>query len=413
MEYTVLWVDDDRSIVDAYQTLAEYKDIDLVHKDNWEDGKAYLKDNFDEVTAIILDANCKLSHHGVIQGDRFLGTVTAELQQLFAERQNAIPWYILSAGTMSDFGAITKCVTASRESYNDIWGKAIFLKDDIENDEENPLFEQICKVGSNKEENIVLFRHQDTFKYLGKKDYINQEARTLMLDVLSKLYHLSTTLDIKLCANEIRQTLEHIFRHANAIGILPDEFFERKNVPNLTESMCFLCGRPANSLKLKLWDATNNRSYSLFNESEYFQFNTVLSFAQKYSHTTEDILSKELCFGIALILCHIITAYGRFIDTHKDIKSIQQMWTKVEDDKSTVKSQINPKSYQLINHIVEGCIQYSNGVYHIEDVKVPLKFKDYYGSSRLFRIEKVMMNENKTKDRFPYYTVERYIIEIK
>lgn len=413
MEYTVLWVDDDRSIVDAYQTLAEYKDIDLIHKDNWEDGKAYLKDNFDEVTAIILDANCKLSPFGVIQGDRFLGAVTAELQQLFAERQNAIPWYILSAGTMSDFGAITKCVTASREAHNDIWGEAIFLKDDIENDEENPLFEQICKVGANKEENIVFYRHQDTFKYLGKKDYINQEARTLMLDVLSKLYHPSTTLDIKLCANEMRQTIEHLFRHANAIGILPDEFFERKNVPNLTESMCFLCGRPANSVKLKLWDAENNRPFSLFSESEYYQFNTVLSFAQKYSHTTKDFLSKELCFGIAFILCHLITAYGRFIDTHKDIKSIQHMWTTVEDDKPTSKNHNSGKNDKLINHTVEGCVQYSSGIYHIGDVKVPLKYRDYYGTSKLFRIEIVLKNEDKTKDKFPYYTLEKNITEIK
>ena len=33
---------------------------------------------------------------------------------------------------------------------------------------------------------------------------------------------------------------------------------------------------------------------------------------------------------MALILCHLITSYGHFIDTHKDIKSIREMLTKVE-----------------------------------------------------------------------------------
>ena len=338
MEYKVLWIDDDYSIVDAYQTIAEEEyNIDLVHKGNWEDGKKYLIDNFNEITAIILDANCKLKSSGVIEGNIFLATVTPELQQLFGERQEDIPWYILSAGKGDDFESVTRCVTAARKSRDEEWGEAIFLKDAIEESEENPLFQQICKVGSKKEQNIVLHRHQSAFQYLGKKDYINLEARALMLDVLTKLYHPSDTLDIKMCANKMRQTIEHIFRHANAVGILPNEFFERKDVPNLKESMCFLCGKPANSIKLQLWDKEHNKAFSIFNNSEYYLFTTVLNFAQKYSHTTKDYLTKELCFGIALMLCHLISSYGRFIDTHKDIHTIRGMWTKVDDSKTTDK----------------------------------------------------------------------------
>lgn len=285
------------------------------------------------------DANCKLRSDGIIQGNIFLTTVTMELQQLFGERNNSIPWYILSAGRGEDFEPITRCVTTARKEFIEEWGEAIYLKDAIEESDENPLFKQICEVGAKQEQNIVLHRHHNSFKYLGKKDYINLKARVLMLDVLTKLYHPSNTLDIEMCANNMRKTIEYLFRHANSIGILPDEFLDKNDTPNLTESMFFLSGRPANSVKLKLWDAENDCPFSLFNQSEHYQFNTVLSFTQKYSHTneekrsyaTKDFLSKELCFGIALILCHLITAYGRFNDTHKDIKSIQEMWTKVED----------------------------------------------------------------------------------
>lgn len=430
MENIVLWIDDDHSIVKAYQTLAEFKDIDLIHKDNWEDGKQYLLENFTEITAIILDANCKLSHDGVVQGDLFLGVVTTELQQIFSERQDAIPWYILSAGTMSNFGAICKCVTASRDLNNPEWGPAIFLKDDIEH---NSPFEQICKIGNinqdevldqickvgglNKENNIVLQRHPDVFKYLGRKDYICVEARKLMLDVLKKLYHPKTEeMDIKTCGNQMRHTIEYMFKHANATGILPNDFIEKdddEEKVNLTESMHFLCGEPAKHKKLKLWDKENNCSFSIFNKSEYYQFKTVLTFTQKTSHTTSHYHTKELFFGIALLLCHLIRSYGRFIDTHKDIKSIQKMWTAIEEDKPTSKSHNSSKNDKLINHTVEGCVQYSGGFYHIEDVKVPLKFRDYYGTSKLFRIEIVLKNEDNTKDKFPYYTLEKNIKEIK
>ena len=61
MWFNVLWIEDDYSIVDAYQTIAEEEyNIDLIHRGNWEDGKKYLIENFNEITAIILDANCKL-----------------------------------------------------------------------------------------------------------------------------------------------------------------------------------------------------------------------------------------------------------------------------------------------------------------------------------------------------------------
>ena len=330
MEYKVLWIDDDYSIVDAYQTIAEEEyDIDLIHKGNWEDGKKYLIENFNEITAIILDANCKLKSEGVIEGNIFLATVTPELQRLFGERNNSIPWYILSAGRGDDFEPITRCVTAARKEFDEDWGEAIFLKDAIEESDENPLFKQICEVGAKQEQNIVLHRHHDTFKYLGKKDYINQEARVYMLEILTQLYHPSNTLNIKDCGTKMRKIMEHLFRHANATGILPDAFLEKKDTPNLADSMYFLCGRTANNIKMRLLDKKTNRSFTLFNESEYHLFQGVLNFANKWSHTPDEKLTKELCFGMALTLCHLIKSYGQFIDTHKDIKSIQQMWTKV------------------------------------------------------------------------------------
>ena len=68
---------------------------------------------------------------------------------------------------------------------------------------------------------------------------------------------------------------------------------------------------------------------------------------------------KKILFGIALILCHLITAYGRFIDTHKDIKSIQEMWTKVEDRDDSSKKRKNGYSSGCNRCCGSDCNSYS------------------------------------------------------
>ena len=61
--YKVLWVDDDLSIIEGYQIKAEEYNIDLCPVNNWEDAEKLLKENFEEYSAIILDAECKMNAH--------------------------------------------------------------------------------------------------------------------------------------------------------------------------------------------------------------------------------------------------------------------------------------------------------------------------------------------------------------
>ena len=56
--YKVLWVDDDLSIIDSFMTLAEEEyDISMDIASDWQTEEMKLKINFDEYSAIILDAN--------------------------------------------------------------------------------------------------------------------------------------------------------------------------------------------------------------------------------------------------------------------------------------------------------------------------------------------------------------------
>lgn len=60
MFYKVLWVEDDLSIIRGYQITAEAKDIELDVATNWEEAEEKLRINFNEYSAIILDAQCKI-----------------------------------------------------------------------------------------------------------------------------------------------------------------------------------------------------------------------------------------------------------------------------------------------------------------------------------------------------------------
>lgn len=62
INYKVLWVDDDESIIDAYATLAEVNyNLSLDVAPDWETAEEKLRVHFREYSAIILDANCKLN----------------------------------------------------------------------------------------------------------------------------------------------------------------------------------------------------------------------------------------------------------------------------------------------------------------------------------------------------------------
>ena len=58
--YKVLWVEDDLSIIQGYQIIAESKDIELDVATNWEEAEEKLRINFKEYSAIILDAQCNM-----------------------------------------------------------------------------------------------------------------------------------------------------------------------------------------------------------------------------------------------------------------------------------------------------------------------------------------------------------------
>ena len=111
--YKVLWVDDlnydeNNELTDFYegwQLKAGKYNIELIPFDNWEEAESSLRKDFDDYSAIILDANCKI-HKNDTEQEEFITAVLPSLTNIFGEKRRVLPWYLLSAGTMANFGTI-------------------------------------------------------------------------------------------------------------------------------------------------------------------------------------------------------------------------------------------------------------------------------------------------------------------
>ena len=152
INYKVLWVDDDESIIDAYATLAEVNyNLSLDVAPDWETAEEKLRVHFREYSAIILDANCKLNKSDSKPSEFFLGQASARLSRIFGEKHEFIPWYILSAGTMNQFDTVLALInTEERQNMEFVWGELLYRKDSLGEDGPDALFKRIVEVSNDK-----------------------------------------------------------------------------------------------------------------------------------------------------------------------------------------------------------------------------------------------------------------------
>lgn len=427
----VLWIDDDRGVYESFRNTAIVPPygIQFIHADNWIDGKKKLKEEFNEISAIILDAQCKWDKESVAE-DRFLNDVMSELWELFGEVRRTIPWYVLSAGTMKKYAeAIEAANSRKRQSYDKDWGPVSWKKTQVLAQFENNTFlMKIREVAENQSHNIILSRHHDTFKYLGTDGYLCKAARTIMLNALSALYFPEENIGFEFQGNPIRKVVEHMFRHANKIGIIPDDFLNERNNPQMTDSMKYLIGEHPKYIKIQLWDPEKQEPFAVFPKPHFYYIQNVLNFVHSCSHSEEDedapyiidSCEKDLFFAITLQLSHLIAFYGKFIDEHKDVEQNKTLHRTIPEESteevkhtssSSSESTKSTGSQKLIPHVVEGYVVETDGVLHIGDVCLPLR-KKYQEPGKKFRIENVLQNTQDNKDKYPYFAPAVGIKEI-
>lgn len=344
--YKVLWVDDDISIIEAFQIKAEDYAIDLCPVNNWEDAEKLLKSNFKDYSAIILDAECKMNANDPEECS-FIHKVLNSLYGIFGEKQANIPWYILSAGTMDGFSSAMDIAQYSHSKHDKDWGNMLYSKTALSQNENSPerLFENIQKVAKNQVSNIVLFRYQDTFQYLGEGKLIDKEARNIMLNMLCHLHHPESNTHFEYEGNPLRKVMEYVFRAAHQVGLLPNECFENGQI-NLLDANRYMSGIATTHSYLR-YGKEGNKEKSIAKDTIFPHYmgnitKNILNFASVNSHTSEnneytiddkdlviDENTKELFFSYVLQLCHVIKFFGHFVETHHDKEENLKMVKKV------------------------------------------------------------------------------------
>lgn len=342
--YKVLWVEDDLSVIQGYQITAEAKDIDLDVAPNWEEAEEKLRINFNEYSAIILDAQCKIKKEDTVASKLFLGHASVRLSRIFGEKHKFIPWYVLSAGTMEDFGVVLELInTEERQNFDSLWGSLKYIKAAKRKvgeemiDEEEILFDNIKRVASSTGINTVLFRHSDVFKYLGEERVFGYvKARTYMLKMLSALYYPEENLNFVYEGNPLRKVIEYIFRGANKYGLLPNDCFEANGNIRLLDASRFMAGKECNVYedrkiiyKVRYGKPGTGKEGAggdtIFNDDVAMFVKNILNFSSSDSHTNEDdpyVIEedkKEIFFGYVLQLCHVIKWLGNYIESNPNV----------------------------------------------------------------------------------------------
>ena len=343
IEYKVLWVDDDLSIVSSTQLYAENYHLKLDHYSNWEEAAKALKKDFEGYSAIILDANCKLKETDVEQ-EIFIPVVLPSLSSIFGEKQTTIPWYILSAGTMSIFNDIMSAARYLHSMHQEEWGEMLYLKDALDDSERcsSKLFENIEHVAKDKAMNVVLFRHSDVFQYLGKDKLIDSRARKLMLKMLSALYYPEENIKYEYEGNPLRKVLEYVFRAARKKGLLAEECFNSRDHIILQDASRYMSGLTINCYEGKKTKYTTRYGNpgngkdgaggdTIFPDDIAMISKNTLNYTSSDSHTEEnepffiDEANKELFFSYVMQVSHLIKWFGKYVELHPDINANKRM----------------------------------------------------------------------------------------
>lgn len=364
-KYKVLWIDDQPELVEGYQFWAGLRNIELIHRESWADAIPVLEKDFNELTAIILDANCKFYTSDKSLDERFLSDVLQQLIGMFSDQKRFIPWYILSAGTMSNFSLITNMVISrERRELEKDWGATIYLKTDFENQGENsPLFDNIRRVGDSQSNNSVLYRHREVFKYMGTDALIGVDARRIMLKALAVLYYPEENINYEFAGNPIRKVVEYMFKAAHKNGLLTDDFLDKKGFIIIWDSMQYLCGMEPTNIPFRFGRKGTKKDYSdnegVLPNTCYNTFRGLLNYVNVDSHTIGeeddspykiDAESKDLFFSYVLFLCHIITCFGKYVEQHPNAEENRKKCMPLPDRKTAKESQEAKPVVEFIRH---------------------------------------------------------------
>ena len=251
---------------------------------------------------------------------------------------------------------------------------------------------------------------------------LNPEVCDDILTILETMHFPDSHPDFKprYFFNPLRKALEYVFREAQKVDIIPEDFF-RGGIVNINQCFMFVIGREAEKLGYKHRDGGITPRHIQDMMSLIINLGNANSHSFEHSHNTElteeEILnyedqiksvggnSKQLVFSIALQFCEILTWMNNYIATNSDKEDNRKKCVKLEaKDSKDEKDKID----------LTGVIELDKGIYHI-GTKVcvnPVFVKQREWLGKKVKIVKYGENNNdKTKDKYPYFASNIQLIE--
>lgn len=216
----VLWVEDDRSIIEAYQNEAEGENLQLVDYHCWDDAKEALEKEYDRWSAIILDAKCKYHADSADNAVVFLREALKDISLMAEKKDRIIPWYVLSGGDESE---ISDSINDERLKWDEDWTKSSNKKYYSKNTDRNFLYSRI-KAHANKSHRIQIQEmYRPVFDAINEC-CIHDDAFNALEDLLIPIHFQDeiSEKDYNGRYQNVRIIIEYIFRSMINWKILPD-----------------------------------------------------------------------------------------------------------------------------------------------------------------------------------------------
>ena len=306
--YEVIWIDDNWEEMEAFKEECEV--IHQIHLHPFEtqkEGMMELDKNPKKWDAIILDA--KLEKDGV--GLNGLRKAVTHINQLALSYK--IPYFI-STGQPD---------LMDNETFEQSFGKFYIKERD-----DSQLIADIKEQTSKSTRFQVKASYSDAISQL---ESIDTWCCEKILDILEAMRFPDKIIDPLLYYNPLRQTLEYIFRKANKVNIIPDEFIgKEKDDVNLNQCVQFLSGRNADWIGIRFGGAKDSVVPSHIKDIMFQVLN--LGNVNSHSRTLNDDDQKKLgnyfkenvcnsqylIYSLALQICEIAVFMGKYIATHND-----------------------------------------------------------------------------------------------
>ena len=301
-EYNVIWIDDEWDKMTEFKDECEELHIHLQPYSYQKAAMEELDKHPNSWDAVLLDGEIKdKSEHEEPSTKGLLKALMC-----LAEKHKEIPRFI-STG---------KDKVKDNEMLKD---ERIYIKDI----DDEKLFDDIRNTIDNIERFKIKSFYSNAIEQLRS---INTWCSEKILDILEAMHFPEKKIDPLLYYNPLRQTLEYIFREANKVSIIPDEFIgKEKDDVNLNQCVQFLSGRNADWIGIRFGGA---KDYVVPAHIKDMMFQVLnLGNVNSHSRTLNDDEQKKLgeyfkenvcnsqylIYSLALHICEIAVYMGKYI----------------------------------------------------------------------------------------------------